>query len=163
MRISGELPSLNVSISDHHIREITALAMSIPLPEGDAQPADEIELDVSLCSVLGFVDLPFSSDQAPDIKNLANEGNAGHLVKHLPTGDESGYDSSTEEDEVRIGGLCLRRCSFLPQGGEKKKDDKEATLLNATDLELKFELKQVRLEARPLISSHPFIVCDRFR
>ena len=81
MRISGDLPSLNVSISDHIIKELTALALSIPLPESDAPSNDEIELD------------------APDISRLTSEGNADQLVKQIP-GDESGYDSSTDEDEV---------------------------------------------------------------
>ena len=49
MRIMGELPSLNVGMSDMRLQEILQLAQSIPLPEGGtpSPPVDEIELDVS--------------------------------------------------------------------------------------------------------------------
>ncbi|ELU14385.1 hypothetical protein CAPTEDRAFT_224867 [Capitella teleta] len=124
MRVSGELPALNISISDQHIKEITALALSIPLPEPDhsGSPVDEIELD------------------APDISCLASEGNAEQLVRRLPTGDESGYDSSSDED----GGVR-----------EKVKDGTEALFHNATDLELKFEVKQIALTINKQVKDRP--------
>ena len=42
MRIKGELPSLNVLVSDKRLEEILCLVNSIPFPESAPPPPEEV-------------------------------------------------------------------------------------------------------------------------
>ncbi len=49
MRISGELPSVAVAMSDARLQEILQLVQSIPFPESaPAPPEEEIDYSVSI-------------------------------------------------------------------------------------------------------------------
>ena len=53
MKILGELPKLDLAVSDEKLQQIIQLLQGVPFPEGSPEaPEDTLELDVSLKNMI---------------------------------------------------------------------------------------------------------------
>ncbi|XP_077994048.1 intermembrane lipid transfer protein VPS13A-like isoform X3 [Glandiceps talaboti] len=131
IKISGELPSLCVNVSDKKVHELIAIGTSIPLPEGDSTKPST-----------GPAKTPLIPDSPEELtagynvhapKNLVIPGEAVMLVE-----DSDSDTESTVSDEF-----------YTPSQSTEslvKKYGKPADVVEQlTNLELKFEVKEVAL------------------
>ena len=117
MRVIGELPSLNIAMSDVRLNNILDLARSIPLPESSPAPPEMddanvcmtelyygsyltfsyIHVDVEFCT--NFCGITYIVFQTIDVSSVAQSGDTGAILKNLAVSDDS---SASSDDEFYV-------------------------------------------------------------
>ncbi|XP_041074256.1 vacuolar protein sorting-associated protein 13C-like [Polyodon spathula] len=120
-KVSGELPLLHVRMSDQKIKEVMELAESIPLPQRPSTPTDTAKKVPSISLADARTKVRFE-------KSL----NAAVL---LEAGDTA---SSASEEEISGHSPGRHDQQLALPGGDAK--------VELTDLQLKFEIKEVLVE-----------------
>eukprot|EP00062_Callorhinchus_milii_P002445 gi/632938634/ref/XP_007905785.1/ PREDICTED: vacuolar protein sorting-associated protein 13C [Callorhinchus milii] len=143
-KVSGELPLFHVAMSDEKIKSLFELADSIPFPQKQFSPRLPTKAKVSLSA---------RSQKAFD-PSLVNVGSVGLLEA-----DDSGSQES--EEEFRAEDAKLTSKETLAAGDAPLYDDhnEDAAIEELTDLQLKFEIKEVVVElTRKENQEKPFLV-----
>ncbi|XP_077862759.1 intermembrane lipid transfer protein VPS13A-like [Saccoglossus kowalevskii] len=128
VRIVGELPQLNVQISDQKIHELIKIADSIPLPKSDSPSPSA------------------SQKMAATVPEQLTAGYEVHAPTNLKIAGHQDVDVVLESDSDTESTVCDD--FFTPAQSEEdmiQKFGKEGPLDQLTQLELNFEIKEVAL------------------